>query len=381
MLNNRPASSLRLRSITAHEMSSGAPPVIAKNTGTVWNVADDGLANTPMMRLNLPDDVPFPDRFTMEHWQYLHWSGKIAQIPYRLAPFPPMVHDPGDLNDQLVAWNIVDPVTGRLAEDAEQLFTDLTRDYSHAVFGQVTFPARAHDRSFDFPAEAKDWGLSDKVHIVPQVPFLITVCDNKRVTAAVSTAEALSVNTSECDRSDVPDACFAREILHMLDPSGLWGPRKIPAVRIPRTAADVFAADPVLGRIDGSRDENEYATAVARVARESGVPRATVTVLADLAKAPVVARLSMVAARVTAAGEDVSMGSATEVWLLGDEAGGMVARGPARDKNGYLMVQYCPATSTDLQELIGGLFDETAADPSELSEGLRKAWRNHLTHG
>lgn len=334
-----------------------------------------------MMRLNLPGDVPFPDRFTMEHWQYLHWSGKVHHIPYRLAPFPPMVHAPGDLNDQLVAWNIVDPVTGRVAEDAERLFTDLTRDYSHAVFGHVTFPARAHDRTFDFPAEAKDWGLSDKVHIVPQVPFLITVCENKRVTSAVSTAEALSVNTSDCDHRDVPGACISREILHMLDPKGLWGPRKLPDFRIPRSAADVFAADPVLGRIDGSRDENVYAAAVARVARESGVPRATVGILSELAKAPVVARLSMVAARITAAGEDISMGSAVEVWLLGDDTGGMVARGPSRDKSGHLMVKYCPATSGDLQELINGLFDETSADPNELSEGLRKAWRNHLTLG
>ncbi|ORX18450.1 hypothetical protein AWC31_14195 [Mycolicibacterium wolinskyi] len=334
-----------------------------------------------MMRLNLPDDVPFPDRFTMEHWQYLHWSGKVAQIPYRLAPFPPVVHDPGDLHDQLVAWNIVDPVTGRVAEDAEHLFADLTRNYSHAVFGQVTFPARAHDRTFDYPAEAKNWGLSDKVHIVPQVPFLVTVCENKRVTTAVSTAAALSVNTSDCDARDVPDACFSREILHMLDPTGVWGPRNIPGIRIPRSAADVFAADPVLGRIDGSRDEKAFAAAVARVANEAGVPRATVKVLADLAKAPVVARLSMVAARITATGEDISMGSAVEVWLLGDETGGMVARGPARDQSGHLMVRYSPATSKDLQELISGLFAETAVDPRELSADLRNAWRNHLTLG
>jgi hypothetical protein len=359
----------------------GAAPATSENSGTVWSVSDDGLASSPTMRLNLPDDVPFPDRFTMEHWQYLHWSGKVSQIPYRLAPFPPMVHDPGDLKDQLVAWNIVDPMTGQIAKDADRLFADLTRNYSHAVFGQVTFPARAHDRTFDFPAEAKDWGLSNKMHVVPQVPFLITVCENQRVTSAVSTAEALSVNTSECDARDVPGACISREILHILDPSGLWGPRKLPAVRIPRSAADLFAADPVLGRLDGSRDEHVFAAAVARVAKAAGVPRSTMAVLADLVKAPVVAQLSMAAARVTAAGEDLSMGSAVEVWLLGDEAGGMVARGPSRDQHGHLMVQYCPATSRDLEELIEGLFVETSADPSELSEDLRKAWRNHLTLG
>lgn len=334
-----------------------------------------------MMRLALPSDVPFPDRFTMEHWQYLHWSGKVAQVPYRLAPFPPMVHDPGDLNDQLVAWNIVDPTTGRVVEDAERLFTDLTRDYSHAVFGQVTFPARAHDRTFDFPSEAKDWGLSNKVHIVPQVPVLITVCENKRVTCAVSTAEALSVNTTECNASEVPNACIAREVLHTLDPAGVWGPRAMPSIRIPRSAADVFAADPVLGRLDGSRDERVFAAAVARVAEQSGVPRGTVNVLAQLAKAPVVAQFTMVAARVTATGEAISMGSAVQVWLLGDEAGGMVVRGPVRDQSGHLMVRYSPATSTNLEQFIEALFIETDADPAELSEDLQKAWNNPLTLG
>ena len=356
-------------------------PATDRNVGTVTNVSDDGLANTPMMRLALPSDVPFPDRFTMEHWQYLHWSGKVAQVPYRLAPFPPMVHDPGDLNDQLVAWNIVDPTTGRVVEDAERLFTDLTRDYSHAVFGQVTFPARAHDRTFDFPSEAKDWGLSNKVHIVPQVPVLITVCENKRVTCAVSTAEALSVNTTECNASEVPNACIAREVLHTLDPAGVWGPRAMPSIRIPRSAADVFAADPVLGRLDGSRDERVFAAAVARVAEQSGVPRGTVNVLAQLAKAPVVAQFTMVAARVTATGEAISMGSAVQVWLLGDEAGGMVVRGPVRDQSGHLMVRYSPATSTNLEQFIEALFIETDADPAELSEDLQKAWNNPLTLG
>ena len=327
-----------------------------------------------MMRLALPSDVPFPDRFTMEHWQYLHWSGKVAQVPYRLAPFPPMVHDPGDLNDQLVAWNIVDPTTGRVVEDAERLFTDLTRDYSHAVFGQVTFPARAHDRTFDFPSEAKDWGLSNKVHIVPQVPVLITVCENKRVTCAVSTAEALSVNTTFAGSTMM-------ESLTTLDPAGVWGPRAMPSIRIPRSAADVFAADPVLGRLDGSRDERVFAAAVARVAEQSGVPRGTVNVLAQLAKAPVVAQFTMVAARVTATGEAISMGSAVQVWLLGDEAGGMVVRGPVRDQSGHLMVRYSPATSTNLEQFIEALFIETDADPAELSEDLQKAWNNPLTLG
>lgn len=362
-------------------IDSGVAPAPQGKVGTVCTVSDDGLASTPMMRLDLPSNVPFPDRFTMEHWQYLHWSGKVAQIPYRLAPFAPMVHDPEDLKDQLVAWNIIDPTTGCVVEDAERLFADLTRDYSHAVFGQVTFPARAHDRTFDFPAEAKEWGLSSEVHIVPQVPFLITVCDDKRVTCAVSTADALSVNTTECDRRDVPNACIAREVLHMLDPSGVWGPRPVPAIRIPRSAADVFARDPVLGRLDGSRDEQVFADAVARVAKESGVPRATVTILAELTKAPVVALFTMVAARVTATGEAVSMGSAVQVWLLGDETGGMVARGPARDQGGHLMVRYCPATSKELEELVEALFVETDVDPSELSDELRKAWHNPLTLG
>lgn len=249
------------------------------------------------------------------------------------------------------------------------------------MFGQVTFPARAHDRTFDFPSEAKEWGLSDTVRIVPQVPILITVCEDKRVTCAVSTAEALSVNTTECDARDVPNACIAREVLHTLDPSGVWGPRALPDIRIPRSAADVFASDPVLGRLDGSRDEKEFAAAVARVAKESGVPRATVNVLTQLAKAPVMAQLTMVAARVTATGEAVSMGSAVQVWLLGDEAGGMVARGPARDQGGHLMVRYSPATSKNLEELVEALFVETDADPAELPEELQKAWRNPLTLG
>lgn len=349
--------------------------------GTVVNVSEDGLANTPIMRLQLPADVPFPDRFTMEHWQYLHWAEKVPQIPHQLAPFPPMVHDPEDLKEQLVAWNILDPTTGDVLDDAAALFADLTRNYSHAVFGQVTFPARAHDRTFDFPAEAKEWGLSSTVHIVPRVPFMVTVCDQQRVTSAVSTADALSVNTFNCDPGDVPDVCLAREILHMVDPSGQWGARTIPAIRIPRSAADVFADDPVLGRQDGSREEKDFTAAVARVAERSGVPRATVAVLADLVKAPVVAQMSMVAARTTATGQDISMGSAVEVWMLGDERGGMVARGPSRDAAGHLMVNYRPATSRDLTELVAGLFAETAADPSELSAQLKQAWHNPLTLG
>lgn len=345
------------------------------------NVPEDSLANTPLMRLQLPADVPFPDRFTMEHWQYLHWAEKVPQIPYQLAPFPPMVHDPGDLNEQLVAWNIVDPTTGDVVDDAAALFADLTCNYSHAVFGQVTFPARAHDRTFDFPAEAKEWGLSSTVHIVPRVPFLVTICDQQRVTSAVSTAEALSVNTFNCDPSDAPEGCLAREILHMIDPSGQWGARTIPSVRLPRSAADIFAQDPVLGRQDGARGEREIAAAVARVAEQSGVPRATVTALADLVKAPVVAQLSMVAVRTTATGQDISKGAAAEVWMLGDERGGMVARGPSRDAAGHLMVNYRPATTRDLTELVAGLFAETSADSSELSPQLKQAWYNPLTLG
>lgn len=344
-------------------------------------MSDDGLAKTPLLRLNLPADVPFPDRFTMEHWQYLHWAEKVPQIPYQLAPFPPMVHDPEDLKEQLVAWNILDPNTGDVLDDAAALFADLTRNYSHAVFGQVTFPARAHDRTFDFPAEAKEWGLSSTVHIVPRVPFLVTVCDEQRVTSAVSTADALSVNTFNCDPRDVPDVCVSRELLHMIDPSGQWGARNIPALRIPRDAADVFAADPVLSRQDGPRDEKVFTAAVARVAAQSGVPKATVAVLADLVKAPVIAQVSMVAARITATGQDISKGSAVEIWMLGDEQGGMVARGPSRDASGHLMLNYRPAAPEDLTELIAGLFTETAADPSELSPQLQQAWHNPLTLG
>ncbi|RIT36872.1 hypothetical protein D2E76_16620 [Mycobacteroides abscessus] len=374
-----------MRSTAALEPGSGAPPVTSRNAGTVWNVFDaDSHASTPQLHLEAPDDLPLPDRFTMEHWQYLYGSGKFAQLPFRLAPFPPLAHKVSDLADQLVAWNIVDPSTGELAEDAEGLLTDLTRDYSHAVFGQVTFPEEAFVREFDFPAEAEHWGLPKKQLIIPQVPFLITVCDNGRVTSAVSTASALSINTSTCDASDVPAGCFAREILHILDPDGLRGPRNIPSFRIPRSAAEAFGADPVLGRrrAAGEKiDEKELDEAIMRVARETGVPRSTVAVLAQMNKAPVAAQMSVVAARATATGEDISMGSAVEVWLLGGADRGMAAKGPARDQGGNLMVQYCPATSSDLTQLIKALFEETSVDETALPEDLRKAWHRPFTLG
>ncbi len=368
------------------EQASGAPSSTSQNAGTVWNVFDaESHASVPQLYLEAPDDVPLPDRFTMEHWQWLYHAGKFPQLPFRLAPFPPLAHKPSDIADQLVAWNIMDPVSGRLTEEAENLFMGLTRDYSHAVFGQVTFPEEAFERTFNFPEVAKGWGMPETQLIIPQVPFLITVGDAGRVTSAVSTSEALSVNISTCHVSDVPNACFASEILHILDPNGLRGPRKIPSFRIPRSAAEAFAADPVLGRRHGPRDDKldvkTLDDAIARVARENGVPRTTVAVLAEMNRAPVTAQLSMVAARVSATGEEISMGSAVEVWLFGGADKGMVAKGPSRDQGGNMMVRYAPATSRDLAELIGALFDETSVNERDLPEDLRKAWHNPYTHG
>lgn len=336
----------------------GDRPVVDLNDLALTEVrTEDQMYSDVLLPLDLPE-APELQAFSMEHWLYLAAKGVAPAAPTELSPFPLPLHSAESYVRNLRDWELIDDM-GKPYPELLELMDKLTTRYDKAVWGTVRFPLRAHEREYEFDSESQNWQLPSKQLIVPRVPFLITWTSGGEIISATSTEEGMNINRRPAEANYLTD--FAEEVMMILDPSGAWGPRDFPSIRVTREFAEELAADPEVGSMAAQASRTQWRDAVNRVAQKHGVDSDTALRLTEIlsVQPAVVAEFIVTVHRPDGMEATPEETSGTLVFYS-DETGGIGSIHSPYDSYGGRIVLYEPGTRESVVRSLKAMFIDAA---------------------
>lgn len=322
----------------------------------VFKEAKDVLYTDTTFSLDLPPAPPL-ERFSIEHWLYLAAKSMVPPPPDALAPFPMPRRSGSELHADLERWELVEGT--EVAPDFADLLEVLAHRHTFALWGAARFPARTHERTYDLPDEAREWGLPTHATVCPRVPFLITWTRKGMCVAATSTEDGMNISTAPAHGSPVAD--MANALWAILDPDDQWRAREMNTVRYPRELIDDLAENPATGStaFDGTAEDRDKA--LKSVLGQHVVGSDTRTELSELMTTqPAAIVQALATVRDTDGTVFTPLKSTVGLIFAADDRGGVVCVSSPSTSYGSRSVVYEPGTRKAVLNALQDLFKDAA---------------------
>lgn len=293
-------------------------------------------------------ELPFDQR----HLVAMYSEGVINELPYELGTFP-IVETSKQVAQDLIDWNIVDPLTRQLTAPAQELFAGVT-DYQWALSGVLLLYDERQPVQAVIPEEFETFGLEYAVRDIPRVGFLIGYHDETLTTLTMAGGNITIAADQVRDPSSPSsiDQSIAQIVLNLCDPEKQWQPYPMPEVAIPAETAQALATP----RVDDEKELAQQVGATRSALSKAKMSAATMDGLTELMRCHNVASAQIGLTERTPLGKRSAMHNALGLlFFVGSSKRGMVVSYPTRSFDGTGWITYTAATPSTIAKGIAEL--------------------------
>lgn len=314
------------------------------------------MVSTPQFPVEFEGVEPL-QMFSMEHWIVLYAKGMAPEPPLQLSPFPLQVHSEDELMNNLAEWELI---KGTMVDaDLLYILESLSYGYTHAIFGAMTLPQRAQERTLVIPGDVMGTGRDTEEQYVeqPTYPYMIVKTFEDVIISAVSMETGITFNVSEYTEDNYAEA-FARELAMIVDAEGTWPAATVASIHVPKEAAVDSRVPSLL-----SEDVKEQQDTRSELMSEYMVHKDT---LVNLGKIISLSKLVSITVTPSIRLKDDSLYSHSEgsgMWVLAEDKEGKVGSyvtTPEIDANEHEKIFYGPYDEVTLRRMVLESFKTTA---------------------
>jgi len=309
---------------------------------------------------------------TQAHLIALHTMGLLKEMPYELGPMPVINNDPhaqGQLRQDLIDWNVIDPATGDYTRQAAPMFRGLT-EYKWALWGIVLLynERKPMDPNLEIPGDLRRY-LRLSYRDIPRVTFMICVHEHG-ITTVVLAGGRITITLDEIRINSDRIYDFAGNVLlNILNPQGLWQTYPFEPAELPAATASDWAEV----HTDDPKEIQENNKAFAEKVAQSNVSAAASEIISEFRSKDNVASAQICLNTRTQVGRQHAANNAAGIMFFANKAGqrgreGMVVSYPRRAIDRRMWIKYEPATIEAVGRAVAGLHAGIkAADRQDVS--------------
>ena len=314
------------------------------------------MISTPQFPVEFEGVEPL-EMFSMEHWFVLYALGMAPEPPLQLSPFPMQVHSEDELMNNLADWELI---KGDMVDaDLLYILESLSYGYTHAIFGTMTLPQRAQERTLVIPGDVMGTGrdVEEQYAEQPTYPYMIVKTFEDVIISAVSMETGITFNVSEYTEDNYAEA-FARELAMIVDAGETWSPATVASIHVPKEAG-VDSRVPNLLSEDLQVQQDTRAALMSEhmVHKDTLVNLGKIISLSKLVSITVIPSIRL---------KDDTLYSHSEgsgMWVLAEDKEGKVGSyvtTPEVDSNGHEKIFYGPYDEVTLRRMVLESFKTTA---------------------
>lgn len=298
--------------------------------------------------------------------------GLLKEMPFELGPMPVINSDPhtqGQLRQDLIDWNVIDPATGEYTRQAGPMFRGLT-EYKWALWGIVLLynERKPMDPNLEIPEDLRRY-LRLSYRDIPRVTFMVCIHEDG-ITTVVLAGGRVSITLDEVRiNSDRIYDLAGNVLLNIVNPLGFWQAYPFETVELPAATATDWAEV----RTDDPDEIQENAKAFAEKVAKSNASTPASEAISEFRSKDNVASAQICLNTRTQIGREYAANNAAGIMFFANKPGqrgreGMVVSYPRRAIDRRMWIKYEPATIEAVGRAVAGLHaGMKAADRQDVS--------------